>query len=138
MDWEFYVFSEHKVELKRGWIDLAGYSVAFINGWKILEQNVPAEAEVTKVKNPEQLFNLLSKKRSQIVVYEHWAGLRYIKQLQLQAVRPIQPVLAKRKMYMYLHKKHRALVPKISSALRGMKQDGTYNRLVEQILEPLK
>lgn len=138
MDWEFYAFSELNVDLKSGWKGLPGYSVAFINGWKILEKNVPAGAEITKVKNREQLFQLLIKQRSQIVIYERWAGLRYIKQPTFQIVRALQPALAIRKMYMYLNKKHHALVPKLASALKGMKQDGTYNRLVQQILEPLK
>ena len=137
MDWEFYAFSELEMELKDGWSNLANYSVAFINGWKILENNVPAQAEITKVKNPEQLFQLLSKKRSQIVIYERWAGLRYIKQPQLINVRPLQPVLARRDMFMYLNKKHQTLVPKIAEALKSMKQDGTYQSLVNQILEPL-
>jgi polar amino acid transport system substrate-binding protein len=138
MDWEFYAFSEHKVDLTNGWSDLSGYSVAFINGWKILEKNVPSEAEIIKVKNPKQLFNLLEKRRAQIIIYERWAGLRYIKQLQLKAVRLIQPVLAERKMYIYLNKKHKALVPQLDGALKDMKADGTYKKLVQQILEPFK
>lgn len=138
MDWEFYAFSEQKIDLKGGWSDLANYSVAFINGWKILEKNVPAEAEITKVKNPEQLFYLLTRKRTQVVIYERWSGLRYIQQPQFKAVRLVQPALSKRKMYMYLHKKHQVRVIKIAEALKSMKRDGTYNKLVEQILEPLK
>jgi len=138
MDWEFYAFSELKIDLNGGWSDLANYSVAFINGWKILERNVPAETEITKVKNPEQLFYLLARKRTQVVIYERWAGLRQIKQPQLKAVRLIQPALSKRKMYMYLHKKHRVLAIKIAEALKSMKRDGTYDKLEEQILEPFK
>ena len=138
MDWEFYAFSSQNVNLSNGWQDLAGYSVAFINGWKILENNVPASAEITKVKNPEQLFELLIKQRSQIVIYERWAGLRYIKQSQLQSIKPLQPALAKRNMYMYLNKKHQALVPKLAEALKAMKQDGTYDRFTTEILGPLK
>ena len=138
MDWEFYAFSEQKIDLKDGWSDLENYSVSFINGWKILEENVPAESEITKVKNPEQLFNLLIRKRTQVVIYERWAGLRHIKQPQFKAVRLIEPALSKRKMYMYLHKKHQLLVTKIAKALKSMKRDGTYNKLAKQILEPLK
>lgn len=138
MDWEFYAFSELKIDLNGGWSDLANYSVAFINGWKILERNVPVETEITKVKNPEQLFYLLARKRTQVVIYERWAGLRQIQQTQLKTVRLIQPALSKRKMYMYLHKKHRVLAIKIAEALESMKRDGTYDKLVEQILKPLK
>ena len=138
MDWEFYAFSDHNVDLSKGWAGLAEYSVAFINGWKILERNVPAEAEITKVKDQSQLFNLLNKQRTQIIIYERWAGLRYIKQNRLNGVRLIQPALARRKMYMYLNKRHKVFVPRLTKALKNMKRDGTYNRLVRELLEPLK
>lgn len=138
MDWEFYAFSEHNVDLSKGWAGLAGYSVAFINGWKILERNVPAGAEITKVKNQSQLFNLLNKRRTQIIIYERWAGLRYVKQNRLSGVRLIRPALARRKMYMYLNKKHKVFVPRLAKALKNMKRDSTYNRLVRELLEPLK
>lgn len=138
MDWEFHAFSDQEIDLSGGWSDLASYSVAFINGWKILESNVPAEAEITKVKNPEQLFYLLTKKRTQIVIYERWAGLRHIQQPQFKTIKLLQPALAKRKMYMYLHKKHQAIVPKLAAALKSMKLDGTYDKLVMQVLDPLR
>jgi len=138
MDWEFHAFSEQNIKLSNGWSDLSSHSVAFINGWKILEKNVPAQTEITKVKDPDQLFRLLEKQRTQVVIYERWAGLRFIKQRQLKKIRLVEPALARRKMYMYLHKKHQDLIPRLTKALKDMKRDGTYNRLVKEILEPFK
>ena len=36
-------------------------------------------------------------------------------------------------MYLYLHKKHQALVPKLTQAIRDLKADGSYNRILSAI-----
>jgi len=137
MEWEFVVFSPSEINLTSGWQELKPYSVSFINGWKILENSVPSGVSLTKVKNPKQLFNLLQKKRVDLVIYERWGGLHYLKELELDSVKMRRPPLAVREMYVYLHKKHKAIVPKLNNALKQMKKDGSYNKLVQQILEPL-
>jgi len=38
-------------------------------------------------------------------------------------------------MYLYLNKKHAALVPKLAEALRDMRRDGTLQRLTRAGLE---
>ena len=39
MDWEFVAFSISPIELIDGWTSLKPFTIAFINGWKILEKN---------------------------------------------------------------------------------------------------
>jgi hypothetical protein len=34
--------------------------------------------------------------------------------------------------YLYLHKKHQAIVPLVAEALRAMKRDGAYQRILRQ------
>ena len=36
-------------------------------------------------------------------------------------------------MYLYLHRRHEALVPRIAQALREMKSDGSYNRILATV-----
>jgi hypothetical protein len=38
-------------------------------------------------------------------------------------------------MFPYMHKKHRALVPKLAETLRRMKADGTYSRLIKKVID---
>jgi polar amino acid transport system substrate-binding protein len=45
----------------------------------------------------------------------------------------LSPALKDVDMYLYLHKKHEALVPRLAKALRDMKADGTYNRIMSSI-----
>ena len=134
MDLEFMAFSRKPVDLQTGWDALAGHSIAFINGWKILEHNTPREAEVTKVQTQSQLFNLLSLDRVDIVIYERWGGSHLLKAFNLSQARPILPPLAVRSMHIYLHRKHQPLVEKLDRALKDMKADGTYQKIYNDIL----
>ncbi len=134
MDWEFLLFSRQKIDLEQGWNSLANRYVAYINGWKILENNIPASTHVTRVRTAEQLFTLLKKKRIDHIIYEHWSGIRYLHQYGLKNVTVGQPPLAKREMFIYLHKRHRALVPQLARALRDMKKDGSYQRIWRRTL----
>lgn len=134
----FFVFSKKQIDLRNGWSALAEKNVAFINGWKIAEKNTPNTAAVTRVKDSQQLFSLLEKDRADFVIYEHWGGNYIINQSQLTNVSMVQPALATNDMYIYLHKRHKAIVPKLSQALTDMKKDGSYEKLAEKHLLPIR
>jgi polar amino acid transport system substrate-binding protein len=138
MDIEFTVFSRHVEHLAPGWEALQPYSTAIINGWKILENNIPVAAEVTKVKNPRQLFNLLNLERVDLIIYERWGGMALIDKLQIGSIRRLEPPLLTKGMFMYLHKKYKHLVPGLTQALKDIKADGTYDRIYQQTLKPFE
>lgn len=138
IDMEFTVFSTNKIPLTKGWASLQPYSVSFINGWKILEKNVPKNTNTTKVRKKQQLFLMLSKKRTDLIIYERWSGLLHIKQQKMTAIKIQTPPLATREMFIYLHKKHRNIVPKLAASLKKMKQNGRYQAIFNRILLPLK
>ncbi len=138
MDMEFVAFTRHVPFPTSNWQSLKPWSVAIITGWKILEQYITETAELTKVKNVDLLFKLLLKDRTDVIVYSRWIGLAYIKQHKLKNIKMLEPPLGKRSMYVYLHRKHRHLVPKLAASLRAMKQDGSYQRIFEKILAPLE
>ena len=137
MGWEFVIFSKQSTPISPGWNGLKPYSVAFLNGWKILERNVPQDSDTIKVNTPEQLFTMLKKNRTDLIIYERWCGLLYAKKLDLNDIKVNTPPLAVRKMYIYLNKTHIALIPKLAASLRQLKTDGTYKKLYVNILTPL-
>ncbi len=137
MDMEFVIFTRHASFPVSGWKSLKPWSVAIITGWKILEQNITETAALTKVKNADLLFKLLLKNRTDIIIYSRWLGLAYIKRHHLKNIRMLEPPLDKRSMYVYLNKKHQHLIPKLAASLRKMKQDGSYQRIFDNILSPL-
>ncbi len=132
-DWDFVAFARRPIRLDRGWASLKSYSVGIITGWKIYEINVPPGTWVVKVRGPDQLFRLLQRGRVDIILYEKWNG-RYRIQRARRSVIMLHPRLARRAMFIYLHKRHRALVPRLAAVLREMKRDGTYQRLYRRLI----
>ena len=49
----------------------------------------------------------------------------------------LEPSLVRTPMYMYLHRKHAALVPRVAEALARLKRNGTYGRIHDATLKPL-
>ena len=59
-----------------------------------------------------------------------------IETLGLQSIRVLEPPLATKEMFLYLNRKHLALIPKMAEQLRIMKQDGSYDRIRQETLGP--
>jgi len=136
MDWEFVVFSEKAIDLSQGWKAFSGKSVSHINGWKILEKNIPNDAEVTKTSNIDELFSLLRKKRTDYVIYEKWAGHYMLRKMPANNIGQHKSTLLVKEVFIYLHKRHKSIVSKLSKVLESMKKDGSYQRLVSKHLSP--
>lgn len=137
MDMDFVAFTKHVEIQTDGWQALKPFSIGIIKGWKILENNIPDEAALTLAEDAEQLFRLLEKDRVDLVLYSRWMGLARVKRQKLGGVRVLTPPLVTKEMFMYLHKKHKPVVPKIAAALRAIKAEGTYQRLFQEKVAPL-
>lgn len=118
------------IRLDQGWESLKPHRVAFINGWKMFEANASAARSVSKVDKPEQLFLMLDGERVDLALYTRADGVALARSMGLAAIAPIAPALKDVDMFLYLHKKHEALVPRLAQALREMKADGSYNRIL--------
>lgn len=110
------------------WDGLAPYVVGYVNGWKVIEPHRSKFAGITPVRDIERLITLLAAGRADVAVYER---LHAVSQARVQgvSVQVLEPPLTTAKLYMYLHKKHTALVPKLNAALLKLKKEGTYQRL---------
>ena len=115
------------------WEALSPYVVGYINGWKMVENHSSRFFEATPVSDAEHLFKLLASGRADVVIYERLDGLAQAEALGIK-VQAMAPPLTSTKLYMYLHKKHAALVPKITDALIKLKRNGTYKRLYDAML----
>lgn len=114
-----------------GWEVLRGKRVAYITGWKLFEANVGQAQTVVKVDKPEQMFQMLDTGRVDVALYTLRDGSALVREMGLADVKPVLPALKNSDMYVYLHKKHEALVPRLSQVLKEMKSDGSYARLTE-------
>jgi len=126
---DFVAFTRNQHIRQINWAKLGDYSVSYIKGWKIFENNLLPGTEITTTDEPEQLMNMLSLGRVQFVLYSRWMGLALARQMQLKDVRVEEPALAQRDMFVYLNKKHARYVPALTKALRDIKREGMYTRV---------
>ena len=118
------------ITLDQGWDSLRPYRVAHITGWKMFEANAANARSVTRVDTPEQMFRMLDSGRIDLALYTRADGMALIRSLKLSTIAPVAPALRDVGMHLYVHKRHEALVPRIAQALRDMKADGSYNRIL--------
>lgn len=136
IDNDFVAYSRRHAFPTRNWEALAPHHVAHIIGWKVFEKNLGSRGEITRVRNAQQLFELLRQDRADVILYERWQGLWWSRQMAPDA-RLLEPPLASQEMFIYLHRKHAPLVGKVAAALAAMKQDGSYGRIFDDTLAPL-
>lgn len=135
--YDFLAFSRNKDLKIDGWKSLSAYNVAYITGWKILEKNITNAKSITRVRSPKQLFTLLKNDRTEVIIFDRWGGLWWIKSLGLK-VYPLKPPVISKDMFLYMHKKHTAIVPHISKTIAEMKKDGSYQRILDNALQALQ
>lgn len=116
--------------MDKGWDSLKPYRVAFITGWKMFEANAMGARIVNKVDRPEQLFQMLASDHIDLALYTRADGLGLVRRLALPGIVPLAPALRDVDMFLYLHKKHAALAPRLAQALRDMKADGSHARIL--------
>ena len=137
LDLDFVAYALRPDVQVRDWGDLARYNVGYVNGWKIFERNVKAARDITTVRELDQLMPLLIRGRADVVLVDRWEGLWLAREAGLR-LRPLEPPLARVDMFMYLHRKHEALVAPVAAALAEVKRTGIWQRLVDEKLKPLE
>lgn len=137
LDFDFVAFAIRPDVRVQNWGDLARYSVAYVTGVKIFERQVGAAPHVTTVRALDQLFPLLATGRADVVLLGRWQGLWLAREAGL-AVRLFEPPLARAEMFIYLHRRHEALVAPLAAALAAAKRDGTWQRIYDRTLKPLE
>jgi len=133
----FSAFSMQRGLQVKDWADLRNHSVAFITGWKIFEANVTEAKSLLTVLNADQLFLLAKRGRADVVLFSLWPGAAILKTKGWTDIQSLEPPLSIRDMYLYVHEKHRDLVPEIAAALGEIKEDGTHQALFDQIMAPI-
>lgn len=133
IDFDFVVFSKKKYLKIKDWKSLKPYNIAFINGWKYFEKKAQYYKSLTRVKSSTQLFNLLNNNRADIALYDLWSGVWWLRH-NATDIHYLLPPIASVKLYLYVNKKYKKLVPVLSRALAEMKKDGTYKLIYDKTL----
>lgn len=132
-EYEFTAFARDPGIRVKGWKSLRPYNVGYITGWKILEENVTGVKSLTTVRNEDALFELLGSGRVDLVIFERFRGESHLRRMGSVGIRPLSPPLARREMHLYLNREHESVVPRVARALRQMKRDGTWQRIMASV-----
>ena len=131
MTMHFVAFATKNIPIT-DWGSLRLYKIGLEKGWKILEQNTHDFPHVKRVMNVNQLFLMLEKGRLDVALYSKILGYEWINKLDCEHIKHLDPPLASKDMFLYLHKKNAKLAIPLAKALQEMKRDGTYDRIVQE------
>ena len=134
IDLEYVAFSKRDDIKIENWNSLKKYHVGIMRGWQILETNIEKTEKRHSFNQAKHLFKMLENNRLDLVIYGKYLGKLTIKEQGYKNIKLLSPPLATEPHYLYLHKKHKDLVPKLVKSLQSIKKDGTYKKLKARFL----
>lgn len=133
--WEFVAYSGLPAPPRiEGFNTLENRRVAYIDGWKIFEENVHSTAYTLRFTDETQLFQALLSGRVELVLYSAARGNAWIRRNPTREIYRAPGVLAAREMYLYLHESREELIPEVAEALERIRQSSWYSQLEQQYL----
>lgn len=124
--------------------DLKDYRVGVIQGMKIAEKLAKnlSQRPISAVVNDNALMKLLHQDQIDVMITNKIALLTNHTNLVDNKIYVRDEPIISRPLYMHLHKKHKALIPRFEKAFKSMIEDGTYNSIhrnfTSQLEENLK
>lgn len=125
---ELVIFSRGTSFVVNGWESLRPYTLGFMRGNKIAQQNTKG-MKVEPVPTMQQAFEKLMMGRTDLVLGHRASGMAVVRSLKLEGITVLEPPLASFPVYHYVHKKHAALVPELTRVLKQMEADKTIERI---------
>lgn len=119
---EFVAFSKiENLPLLEDWQSLSKYHIGYIRGWKIIEENMGGVSGSFGVSNQEKLFELLNANRFDVAIYSRSFGHELIRKLKMKGIYSTDKSLAVEPMYLFLHKRHKSIIPQLTHILKDIK-----------------
>lgn len=135
VEWEFVAFGKDPAQ-SADLDSIRSRVVGHITGWKIYEKALQGAPHVVGATSPRQLFELLGRDRIEVALHARWMGRGYIREMGLEGIHQLDPPLARREMFLYLHRRHAERVEPIARALRDLKREGFYQRVWQEKVAP--
>jgi polar amino acid transport system substrate-binding protein len=121
-DYKFVAFSKNKNLVVKKWEDLRAYRVGYVLGWKIVEENMQGFASLSGVRDQDILFGMLEKGRIDVAIFDATSGQYWVKEHNASEIYAVGEPLSVREMYLYLNRKHEAIIPSLAKAIRDEKE----------------
>jgi polar amino acid transport system substrate-binding protein len=122
-------FSYQRFDVTGSWESLRGHTVCIRRGLRQTEQRT-RELQRQILADEATILRMLAAGGCDVAVMERNNGLARAAMAADPPLLRLLPPMEVMPLYIYLHKSHAALVPKLSAALRQMRADGSMQRLL--------
>ena len=112
--------------------DLKGLRLVKVTGVKHTNNITAGMANVYDIYNTESMMKYLTAGRADVALTAAIDGLAVLKSFGSNEIIAIEKPLATLNLYHYIHKKHKALVPRVDKVIREMKQSGELEELIKK------
>lgn len=137
LTYEIVIFTYGTNFVVAGWESLRPYSIGFVKGIKIIEQNTIG-MKLVPAPTVRQAFQKMLLGRSDIVVANRISGLAALSELKQGDITVLSPPLATFPVFHYLNKKHEALVPALTTVLQKMQKDKAIENIQTSVMAEWK
>ncbi|GAB2842217.1 transporter substrate-binding domain-containing protein [Pseudoduganella ginsengisoli] len=131
--YEIVIFSRDTTFIVNGWESLRPFTIGFVRGIKIVEASTTG-MRTEPVPTMQQAFQKLAMGRTDVVVGNRASGLAAARALKMEDIKVLSPALASFPVYHYVHRKHEALVPRLTAAMQQMQKEKVMERIQRQVL----
>ncbi|EPJ51079.1 MAG: hypothetical protein OFPI_18380 [Osedax symbiont Rs2] len=118
----------------QGWPSLKPYKIGYLRGFKKAEKNTQG-MKVHLADQMSSLFKLLVNGSVDLIVESRIGGGYSLAPYAHFGIRPIEPPIDKFKIYHYLHKSNKSLIPRLTETLQEMKTSGDVKKIVEEMIQ---
>lgn len=133
LNYEIVIFTRGTNFVVNGWESLRPFTVGYVKSIKIVEKNTQG-MKVEVANTLRQAFLKLMLGRSDVVVANRASGLAVLKELNLPEIKVLTPPLVTFPVFHYLHNKHAALVPKLTTVLQQMQKDKSIENIQKAVM----
>ena len=127
-----FVHKDYKSNIS-DWDSLDGRSLTTIRGFKFVEQKLAGQS-MRIVKTSAEAVGLVENNRVEIAILNLFLGQMAIAEIDAEHVKVIDPPLSRMPAYHLLHKKHEALIPKLTAVLKDMETSGTLGDMWDKFI----
>ena len=112
-----------------GWPSLARLHVGYPLGWLVFEERKDLFGRATYARSDLELLGLLNKSRVDVILSEEAYFNVLLKKYGTSHPRLSTFPLGGANTFIFLHQRHRALLPRLGEEIRAMVRDGSYSRI---------
>jgi ABC-type amino acid transport substrate-binding protein len=131
----YYAYAaKHEIKIKK-WLDLKPYSVVYVAGTTYIEANLkPIHNKLHTIGSIKQAVRFIAAKRADIFVSSPLEMEEFQKsgELRMLGINKSQTPISTLNFYTYFQPKHALIAKKYNLALKQLKMDGTYMKILQQ------